>query len=92
MTRNWAAPSRPSPFFSGFCSWCGWVAILSPALLPLKTPSSGEVNLLQTYHIAHVTQKELEKKNVLKLLSQDVFIANPSGGLHKSEVPQKHAP
>ena len=35
---------------------------------------------------------ELEKKTVLKLLSQDVFIANPSGGLHKSEVPQKHAP
>ena len=37
-------------------------------------------------------QGELEKKNALKLLSQDVFIANPSGGLHKSEVPQKHAP
>ena len=32
------------------------------------------------------------KKTVFKLLSQDVFIANPSGGLHKSEVPQKHAP
>ena len=37
-------------------------------------------------------QGELEKKNALQLLSQDVFIANPSGGLHKSEVPQKHAP
>ena len=36
-------------------------------------------------------QGELEK-NTLKLLSQDVFIANPSGALHKSEVLQKHAP
>ena len=27
-------------------------------------------------------------KNVLKLLSQVFFIANPSGGLHKHEVPQ----
>ena len=38
------------------------------------------------------TSLELENKNVLKLLSRDVFIANPRGGLHKSEVPQKHAP
>ena len=38
------------------------------------------------------TQMSWKKKHVLKLLSQDVFIANPSGGLHKSEVPQKHAP
>ena len=38
---------------------------------------------------SHLSWKQ---KTVLKLLSQDVFIAHPSGGLHKSEVPQKHAP